>query len=279
MAEPNEFVEEMEHAAHGAHAEHEEGSHSGKLGKHVGITMALLGVLLALCSALVNAERTELIATMVEQTNTSMKLQTISTKYRMLVAQLLQLQALTPDLPQFKEWEKESRKLVGEVSNPDLSRAVRIIRLENAKTLSAELPDYSDMLRFTNSIKMLRSERDAAQAWTDSFDAAIKTHFLAAEHYEWAQLSCEIAIVVASISLLFLNRLAWYAAIILGLSGLSIVGVTFFMTNASFSVAEEKLTHARGYFESFNSEKKDRDEDDKLIQEVEQYKSPDLGAR
>ena len=48
--EVNEFVEHMEHAAHASHEGH---GGSKNLGKYIGITMALLGVMLALCAALV----------------------------------------------------------------------------------------------------------------------------------------------------------------------------------------------------------------------------------
>ena len=62
MGEVDELAEHIAHAGEAGH-----------LGKYLGITMACLGVLLALCAALVGGQRTELIATMVEQTNASMK--------------------------------------------------------------------------------------------------------------------------------------------------------------------------------------------------------------
>ena len=76
--------ETLEHAEHAAHA-----GHSGKTGTYIGLTMAVLGVLLAFCSAMVGAERTELIKTMVEQQNAQSKYQAQNTKHRMVLTQLL----------------------------------------------------------------------------------------------------------------------------------------------------------------------------------------------
>src|SRR5258708_6649109 len=118
----SEFVEHMEHAGHAGHEEH---GH-GKLGTYVGLTMAFLGVLLALSSALVGGQRTELIATMVEQTNTATKYQALSTKYRVLLAQLRQLHSLQPDTAVYKKWDDESKKLAGSVGAADVAKVARI---------------------------------------------------------------------------------------------------------------------------------------------------------
>ena len=48
----HEIVEHIEHAAHGGHG----GSGPAR---YIGITMALLGVMVAFCSAMVGAQRTE----------------------------------------------------------------------------------------------------------------------------------------------------------------------------------------------------------------------------
>src|ERR1700722_7299028 len=100
MPEASELMEQMEYAGHG-----------GGQGKLIGLTMALLGVFLALCSALVGGSRTELIASMVEQTGASLKYQTVSTKYRMVEANLVQLHSLLPDPKVFKESADEIKRL------------------------------------------------------------------------------------------------------------------------------------------------------------------------
>ncbi len=58
-----------EHSEHIAHAGHGDHGTDSKLSTHVGITMAILGVVLALCAAKVGAERTELVHSLVEQQN------------------------------------------------------------------------------------------------------------------------------------------------------------------------------------------------------------------
>ncbi len=57
----HEITEKIEHAAHEA----------GNLTRYIGLTIAVVGVLMALCSAEVGAARTELIATMVNENGPS----------------------------------------------------------------------------------------------------------------------------------------------------------------------------------------------------------------
>ena len=275
MSGANEFVEHMEHAAHGDHG-HGGGGKDASLGKYVGITMACLGVLLALCSALVGASRTELITTMVKQTNTSMKYQTISTKYRMLVSQLTQLHALCPDPKQFGGWDDESKKLAGGMSNPDLGKLAHMIRIENAKNLNAEIPTREDLMRFANNVKGLDKEMEAAQEWTESFEDAIEAHAEAAEHFEWGQLLSEIGIVVASIALLFLARPVWYVALLLGLSAVIIATTTHMTTRDRLHKAEEKIHHAQEAYEKHGGEAAAKKADEELIHSVEHDSTPTI---
>jgi uncharacterized protein DUF4337 len=271
MGGASEFMEHMEHAAHGGG--HEHGLAAG-IGKYVGITMAILGVLLALSSALVGSQRTELIATMVEQTNAGTKYQALSTKYRVLLAQLQQLHSLTPDPELFKKWDDEVGKLQGQVSSADMARVARIIRLENAKNLNAEIPTQSDMQQFVVVIKGLEKEQEAAREWTESYDSAVAAHTHAAQHYEWAQLASEIGIVIASIALLFMNRPAWFGAVGLGLATLVLAGITFVTVTTQLHSAEKLIEESRTRFESFNSDAKGNAADEELLKAVEHDKPP-----
>ena len=273
MSGANEFVEHMEHAAHGGHHDDHKGG-GNNLGKFVGITMACLGVLLALCSALVGAERTELIATMVEQTNTGMKYQTISTKYRMTVSQLTQLHALCPDPKLYNGWEAQSKKLAGEFTAPDLAKLARMIRLENAKNLNAEIPTHEDLMQFVEKIKHLDQEREAAEAWNEAYEPAIRCHSHGAEHYERAQLCSEVGIVMASIALLFLNRKVWGFAVLLGIIAVAIVGTTFSNIRGELHHAEETIEHAHKHYDSFNSEGAAKKADEELLHAVEHDEVP-----
>ena len=276
MSGANEFVEQMEHAAHGDHKDHGHGG-GGKdasLGKYVGITMACLGVLLALCSALVGASRTELISTMVKQTNTAMKYQTISTKYRMLVSQLTQLHALCPDPKLFSGWDDESKKIADGMTSPEMGKLARMIRLENAKNLNAEIPTREDLVRFATNIKGLDKEMEAAQEWTESYEDAIEAHAEAAEHFEWSQLLSEIGIVVASIALLFLARPVWYLALLLGLAAVIIATTTHMTTRDRLHKAEEKIHHAQTTYESHGGEAAAKKADEELLHSVEHDETP-----
>jgi len=57
----------LEHAEHAAHSSQQDEGHSSQ-NKLFGVTMALTGVLIAFCSAMVGSERNELTRTMIEQT-------------------------------------------------------------------------------------------------------------------------------------------------------------------------------------------------------------------
>jgi hypothetical protein len=240
--------------------------------------MACLGVLLALCAALVGGQRTELIATMVEQTNASMKYQAISTKYRVLLAQLRQLHALNPDAERFKQWDDESRKLVGQISSADVARAARVNRLENAKNLNAEIPTHEDLAGFATVIRALDTEKETALEWSESYEPAIRVHSMAAEHYEWAQLACEIGIVVASIALLFLSRPP-LGALVLCATAVVIVGITFVSVSSQLQGAEQKIHDASQRFTGLNGEQRDKEADEELLKSVETEKTPTVDPK
>src|SRR5690348_1514225 len=183
MAELEEIKEAAEQIEATGHAD---AGHTTNFHKYVGITMACLGVILAFAAAMVGGERTELIATMVKQTNAAIKYQAISTKHRILVAQLQQLDALNPTQENFKKWDEESRKLVREISSADAKRTARVNRLENAKNLDAEIPTRQHLEHFVKSIRDLDQEEGAVSRWTQSYEGAIEAHSKSAQYYEWA---------------------------------------------------------------------------------------------
>ena len=263
----NELKEKMEHASHGEHG------HS-RFNVYVGVTIAMLGVLLALCSALGGSERTDLIATMVLQSNTSTRHQALSTKYRILLAQLQQLHALSPDADKFKKWDDASHKLSGEISSPDVAKLAQIIRLENAKNLNAEIPTQADLKHFSSVIKSLDKENTASKEWTESYDSAVEAHAKAVENFERAQLAAEIGIVLASIALLFVNRLAWFSAIGLGITAVLITLATYLTTASQLTVAEAKIEDAHQHFESFNGDVAGKLADETLLKSVDEDQPP-----
>jgi len=201
----------------------ERASHAGKFGLYVGVTLAVLGVLLAFSAAMVGRERTEQIAAMVDQTKASMKHNGLSMKYRLLVAQLRQIHAQEIDPENYKKWDAESKKLASSIANADLAKVVRIVRLENAKTLDAEVPPESDVIKFAALAKAVKEQQKAAGRWVESFEGLVETHWIASEQLERAQVASEIGIVLASIALLLTSRYAWYGSMFLGLVSMAIL--------------------------------------------------------
>jgi hypothetical protein len=258
----HEVAEQIEHAAH-------EGAHQGGLARHIGMTIAVLGVLLALCSALLGGARTELIATMVEETGTTLKYQSVSTKYRMLQAQLQQLHALMPDQKSLDANESELKALESSVTNAEMSRVIKTVRLETQKILNTVTPNRSDVLRFARLVRRYDKERVAARTWAESYKDEIKVHAHSVERYEAGQLAAEIGIVIASIALLLSNRKAWLAAILLGLLSLGAAGGTYLMTSRALHEAETKVEQSHEKFAEIAGDKSDLEDDEKLLGDIE----------
>src|SRR5882724_12003394 len=76
--------EKLEHTEHAAHSD----SHGGNHNKLFGVTMALIGVLIAFCSAMVGSERNELTRAMIEQTQAHADWTSASTKLRIVMIEL-----------------------------------------------------------------------------------------------------------------------------------------------------------------------------------------------
>src|SRR5690349_12574579 len=94
MSAIEELKERIEHAAHAEHGAHGAPGKGG--GLHVGVTMATLGVMLAVCGAYLGSERTELIRAMVEQSNKIGIYQAETTKFRVIEADAKLLKAISP---------------------------------------------------------------------------------------------------------------------------------------------------------------------------------------
>ena len=89
----------------GAHEELERAEHASRGGvhhavnKHIGLTMAIIGALIALCAAMVGSERNELMRTMVEQTQANADSAGASTKHRLVMMELEKQRAQRAELP------------------------------------------------------------------------------------------------------------------------------------------------------------------------------------
>jgi len=256
------MLEHMEHAGHGGG--HGDGGKGGP-GKMIGITMAVLGVMLALCAALVGSQRTELIKTMVEQSNKWGIYQSESMKFRVIEADAEILHAITPSKAEVKKFEdalKEVRSHSGKSDDEDtaeLKDAIDVSTRELADILSPdkEDEDHFAALRLAYKHDMAEAKEDA-----EAYDGAIEAHQEAAEWYERAQLCAEIGIVIASIALLLGDRKVWSVAVVIGAVGAVIIGTTAVRTGGQLAAAEKKIEDAAKNVASIESDD-DKDGDGK----------------
>ena len=207
MNEAHELAEKIEGAGHGGG----HGAHAGGIGKFVGLTMAVIGVLLAICSAYVGSERTELVQTMVEQSNTYSEFQASSTKYRAMMAQIQQTYAVTPS----RKLATEALERLDQIQVPRESQELATLQKATLKELTVLMtPRKSEVESFLATIARYDEERKAARAWAESYEDEVHAHFEGSEDFEKAQLLAEIGIVIASIALLRSSKPFWYVSIV-----------------------------------------------------------------
>ena len=243
-------IEELkEHMEHAAHVEHGGGHnpHGKGIGKVVGVTMATLGVMLAVCAALLGSERTELIRTMVEQSNKLGQYQAESTKYRVMQADFELLKALSPKPEEIKKVEATLRSKRGSSGKEDSEDTAEIKDLIASSTEDmAQLltPDPEEMTRFQKMA--LRYKHDMAEAREDAeaYDLKIKAHEEGAEGFERAQVVAEIGIVVASVALLLSSRAVWLVSLLLALACGGLGGMTMAHTRGVLITADRKIKDA-----------------------------------
>jgi hypothetical protein len=249
MSEATELLERMEHAGHSG-GDHGGGGHpSGHKGpgKGIGITMALLGVMLAFCAAMVGSERTELIKTMVEQSNHWGTYQSETTKLRVIEGDLEMLKALTPSKAEAAKFDDILRKKSapsGKADSEDTAELKDLIATSLDDLADVLAPDPEDITHFNKIAHAYRQDVADAKEDAEAYEGAIRAHESAAEWYERAQLAAEIGIVVASVALLLSSRLAWILAMICGVSGGGIIGWTAVTTHQNMSAAEKKISYA-----------------------------------
>jgi hypothetical protein len=262
----HEVHEQIEHAGH-------EGGHHGGLARWIGITIAILGVLLALCSAQLGAARTELISTMVEENSAKGQYMAVANKYRMLQAQLQHLHAAMPNPEFIAKKDKELKALTAAVKNPDSQSEIRASQLQTEELLNTVIPTPGDVARFLTLLDRTREQAEAAQHWSESYHDAVEAHKNTAEHFEYALLSAEIGIVIASVGLLLARQVqmakaAWGAAVVLGLLSAGIASITFIANKGALHAAEQKIESSEHHFRSMNREEDDVAEDKKLEEDI-----------
>jgi hypothetical protein len=239
MSEATELLEHMEHAGHGGHGKGP--------GKAIGITMALLGVMLALCAAMVGSERTELIRSTVEQSNKWGIYQAEATKARVMEADYEMLHALTPSKAEIKKFEDRLasvKRAGGKSDDEDTSELKEAIHVATTELADVLTPDPEDEARIQGIGTKYKHDMAEAKEDAEAFDLAIEAHHEASEWYERAQLCAEIGIVIASIALLLSSRAVWIISVLIGIGGGSIVGYTFAHTRGQVVLAEKKIEEA-----------------------------------
>src|SRR5262249_46553046 len=235
MSEAHEALERAEHAAHGGgHEDHGHGQgHKGGSGKIIGLTMALIGVLIALCAAMVGSERNELTKAMILQTQAHSDYPSASTKFRLIMLEL----------------EKQRGAMVtgtapSPETNPVLARFLRLYL------------DYS-------------SERALSKAWADSYEPVVEAHFEAAEGYEKAQLIAEIGIVLASLGVLLNSRPAWMVSIVIAALAIARPGRTWIPTRASVGDDMAKVEKAEHAYQGLRKAHTGANEDEQTVDQLD----------
>jgi hypothetical protein len=258
---------------HGGHDAH---GGSANLGRNIGMTMAVLGVLLAFSSAMVGGQRTEFVGTMIEQTSATGQFQAVSTKHRVLQAQLQQLHASMPRQPDFDRNEAELVKLEADLAKLEkeqnlgvtLSATVRAMRLETKKIVTTVAPTKEDLLRFARLVRKYQHERETCEKWTESFESCVQLHERAAERYELATLAAEIGIVMASIALLLQNRKTWIIAMLFGAASVTVLLFTGTRTYLGLHETEHRIHEAKKAYVAASAAGDEAIEDEKLLKEV-----------
>jgi len=240
MDKASEHLEHMQHVAHAG--EHADGGGEGhnpvhsRLSTYIGITMAVLGVILAFASAKVGGERTFLVKTMVEQEDAHMRYVTQDLKHRIAVISLRQLRATLPALA--------------------------------APGRAAATVDAQEMVALARTVQRYYNESQAAGQWADAYTPAILAHVEGQEYYEWGMLCAEIGIVIASVSLLLRRRIEWYLAIALGVASVAVLGFTYSKTEPVVRAIEERTAAAAKVYHDMRAADKTTTADDALTKEV-----------
>ena len=231
MPGAHEALEHAEHAAHaGGHGHEPAGGKPPGPGKLIGLTMALIGVLIAFCAALVGAERNELTRTMIEQTQAHSDYSSASTKFRLVMLDLEKQRGAPPAAP-------------GE-NRPVLRRLLRL---------------YSDYSK----------ERKFSKEWSDSYTPLVQAHFEGAEGYEHAQFIAEIGIVLASLGVLLGSRSAWMVSIVLAVVCVVQIGRIAFHTHHEVTEAAEHVHHGETAYQDLRKAHTGANEDEKTVEALD----------
>jgi hypothetical protein len=239
----HEIAEHIEHAAHGGgHG----GEHKGPA-RYIGITMAILGVMVAFSSAMVGAERTELITSLVEQSQRFGFYQTETMKFRAMDANFELLKALSPHQDEITKIEntlRAKRGAGGHADDEDTAELKDLIASSTEDLADLLTPDREVITGFKKQARLYEHDMKEAKEDAEAYEGAIAAHRTGTEGYEHALLAAEIGIVVASVALLMSSRVMWLLAVVLGLVCAGESGITFARTRSQVVAAEHKIEEA-----------------------------------
>jgi len=233
----SEAMEAMEHAEHASHAGH--GHDAGKApAKLIGLTMALIGVLIAFCAAMVGGERNELTRSMIEQTQANSDATSASIKYRLIMLNMEQMRGTTP---------AAETKPTAEGSAEANPKVVRILKL------------YKDYAQ----------ERKLSKDWSDSYSPLVDAHFESAEGYEHAQLIAEIGIVLASLGVLLGSRPAWYISLVFAVVCVVQLGRVYIHTRHEVEEVSVHVKHCEEAYSELRKEHSKSNADDLTVEALD----------
>ena len=194
--------------------------------------MALIGVLIAFCAALVGGERNELTRTMIEQTQAHSDYSSASTKFRLIMLELEKQRGIA-------------------IANP------------------ANVGDQPVLRRFLRLYTDYSKERKYSKDWADSYGPLVQAHFEGAEGYEHAQLIAEIGIVLASLGVLLGSRSAWLLSIVLAVVCVVQLGRTNLHTRHEVTEASEKVRHGEEAYQELRKAHVGANEDERTVQALD----------
>ena len=235
----------LEHAEHTAHAggESDHASSGGHKahgpGKLIGLTMALIGVLIAFCAALVGSERNELTRTMIEQTQAHSDYSSASTKFRLIMLEL----------------EKQRGALA---VSPSLATAS-----------AGGTTDQTVLRRFLRLYGDYAKERALSKEWSDSYGPLVQAHFEGAEGYEHGQLIAEIGIVLASLGVLLGSRSAWLLSVALALACVVQLGRTNLHVRHEVGEAAGHVHHGEQAYHDLRKAHTGANEDERTVEALD----------
>jgi len=230
--------EAMEHAEHTEHA-----GHGGTLGKYIGITMALITVLIAFCTAVIGTVHNELMKAMIQQADANSFFSSASTKFRIVMDELEHL-----------------RSQAKSVQSPALADAGA---KEQVATSSV---DPVLLHRFLQVYLDYTKERKYTKEWSDSFDPLIDAQFDATEGYETAQFIAEVAIVFAALAIVLGSRAVWIFSIVVALLCVGQLGKTWINTAHQINVAHEAVEKKREAYDGLRKAHTGANQDEATVE-------------